>query len=279
MIARLLFCFLFVCIQASLAFPPTPPTTFHGKIRGEFGYVLTDGKTELLLLADGKEVARTRVSDSGAFGDNYQLTLPLDLDPANGVYRIAAVTPDPAVVYSFAAERDGVRLPVTEMEAGKSDSTPESGEIKQINFTLGEDLDGDGLPDAWEKHQASLLKDFEGDALDLFSAEGDRDSDGLSDHDEYIAGTFALLFEDGLNFDVVEVLENRSAELRFLAVDGKSYRIESSADFKNWKPVEFAFPTKPDATVSIYHADDTRERTVHTVPTEESNLFYRLRVD
>ena len=215
-----------ILFQICFAYPPAPPSTIFGKVRGEFGFGLTDGQTSLLLLADGAEVARASISESGAFGENYRLTLPVDLNPAKGVYRTAALDPNASVIYSFAAERNGKRLVVSKVEAMSADPTPESGAVKQINFILGEDF------------QAGLLGNVEGDPLDVFTATGDRDGDGLSDRGEYIAGTFALLFEDGLNFSVVKVDKNRRAELSFLAIDDFLGRAVPALEVKNlrWMP-------------------------------------------
>jgi hypothetical protein len=270
----------FLSLQSAGAYPPAPPSTIYGKVRGEFGFGLTDGQTSLLLLADGVEVARISISESGAFGENYRLTLPVDLNPAKGTYRAAALDPTANVTYSFAAERNGSRLLVSKVEAVSAKPEPESGAVKQINFILGEDSDNDGLPDDWERFQAGLLGLVEGDILDVFSAKGDRDGDGLSDYGEYVAGTFALLFEDGLNFTIGKVDEKHRTELSFLAIDGKSYRIESSRDLKTWEPVEFTLSDDPIKTYYVYKSDEIENLTVLAEPAAVTQkVIYRLHVD
>jgi len=279
MIARLL-CLFVICSQFLRAFPPAPSATLHGKVRGTFGFGITDGLTDLLLLANGEEVSRVTISETGVFGENYRLTLPIDLNPAKGAYRIAAITPSSGVAYSFAAERNGVRIPISKVETVEVDPTPAAATIKKINFVLGEDSDGDGLPDDWERFQAGLLGPIEGDPLDLFSADGDYDKDGLSDRGEYIAGTFALLFEDGLNFRINKVRADRRTELSFLAIDGKSYRIESTTDFKTWTPVEFTLSDDFVNPQSVFTADNTLEQSVLAEPAAEgAKVIYRLLVD
>ena len=47
----------------------------------------------------------------------------------------------------------------------------------------GPDIDGDGLPDAWEFFQTNTL---------AVLGAGDFDSDGVPDSDEYVAGTHPL---------------------------------------------------------------------------------------
>lgn len=279
MIARFL-SIAFFGSQVLSAYPPAPPTTTFGKVRGTFGYGISDGLTDLLLLADDREVSRTTISETGAFSENYRLTLPIDLNPAKGVYRLAAVTPKTSVIYSFAAEKNGKRIPISEVETVGSNDPLTAGKVRKINFVLGADTDGDGLPDDWERFQAGLLGGFEGNPLDLFSATGDYDGDGLSDVGEYIAGTFALIFEDGLNFEVTKVYESGRADLRFLAIGGKTYRIESTSDFKTWTPVVFSLPNDPVSTTSIFKSDDTNFQMVMAEPGPTGpKIFYRLQVD
>ncbi|MFT6863678.1 MAG: hypothetical protein ACJAVK_002239 [Akkermansiaceae bacterium] len=266
--------------QISLASTPAPSSTIFGKVRGEFGFGLTGGSTSLLLLADGEEVARTPVSESGVFGENYRLTLPVDLNPAKGAYRTAARDPGADVTYSFVAERNGTCLLISKVESVSADPAPESGAVKQINFILGADSDGDGLPDDWERFQAGLLGPIEGDPLDVFSAKGDRDRDGLSDYGEYVAGTFALLFQDGLNFAIDKVYESGRTELSFLAIDSKSYRIESSRDLKTWVPVEFSLSDDPVNTFYTYKSEEIENITVLAEPAVTTGkVVYRLHVD
>ena len=280
MISRFLCLSFFGSLMLS-AYPPAPPTTTFGKVRGTFGFGISDGLTDLLFLADDKEVSRVTISETGAFGVNYRLTLPIDLNPAKGVYRLAAVTPNSSIIYSFAAERNGKRIPISKVETIGSDDPLEAGKVRKINFVLGEDTDGDGLPDDWERFQAGVLGAFEGDPLDLFSATGDYDKDGLSDRDEYIAGTFALLFEDGLNFKVSKVFVSRRTELSFLAIDGKSYRIESTSDFDKWTPVEFSLPEDPVNTTFVFTPKNTDNQFVIAEPAAggDARVFYRLLVD
>ena len=55
------------------------------------------------------------------------------------------------------------------------------GEETLLNLTLGEDSDGDGLPDAWERALLSQGKD-----LSDINPGDDTDGDGMSNLDEYI---------------------------------------------------------------------------------------------
>lgn len=267
---------------SALAYPPAPPTTLYGVVRGEFGFNLDDGETDLVLLADNVEVVRTTIRDAGRFSENYRLVLPLDLNPGVGAYRPGTVSEDEAVEYVFVAERGGTRIPVVEVNAAVDTFVPDAASLLRLDFTLGEDLDGDGLPDVWERFQVSSGGGGAGgqDPLALLSREGDWDGDGLTDWQEYIAGTFALLFEDELNFRVVDVADSGQTSVEFLAVDGKSYIIEASVDGKNWTQVEMETSGGTPESLSFFRAEDTRVESME-VSHDPSvvRMFYRLRVN
>jgi len=267
---------------SALAYPPAPPTTLYGVVRGEFGFNLDDGETDLVLLADNVEVVRTTIRDAGRFSENYRLVLPLDLNPGVGAYRPGTVSEDEAVEYVFVAERGGTRIPVVEVNAAVDTFVPDAASLLRLDFTLGEDIDGDGLPDVWERFQVTSGGGGAAgqDPLALLSREGDWDGDGLTDWQEYIAGTFALLFEDELNFRVVDVADSGQTSVEFLAVDGKSYIIEASVDGKNWTQVEMETSGGTPESLSFFRAEDTRVESME-VSHDPSvvRMFYRLRVN
>ncbi|MBI1841516.1 MAG: hypothetical protein HYR88_11785 [Verrucomicrobia bacterium] len=61
------------------------------------------------------------------------------------------------------------------------DTTAPFGFVKLTQLDPGVDTDGDGIPDSWErKYTGGLVK---------LTQTGDLDGDGVSDYDEYLAGT------------------------------------------------------------------------------------------
>lgn len=92
------------------------------------------------------------------------------------------------------------------------------------NFGSGGDSDGDGMPDSWE-NQYGLNPTNAADAgLDL-------DSDGLTNLEEYIAGTNPTTNNPNDPFSALRIISIESmgannARLTFLAISNKSYTIE-----------------------------------------------------
>jgi hypothetical protein len=111
-----------------------------------------------------------------------------------------------------------------------------------LDLTLGEDLDNDGLPDAWEQwqlFQAGKLPGEDGKwPLNLLNKDGDFDGDGQSNYMEYLAGTFAG--DAAERFDVtIKSKAADSVRFEFFAITGKTYTLERTTDLKTWTTVPF----------------------------------------
>lgn len=267
--------------SSALAYPPTPPAVVTGMVRGEYGFRPEFGRLEIALMSGSTQLATARVQASGAFTPNFQLVLPLDLNPATGRYRTVATQPKQMRNYRFEARQNGRVVPITEIEQVGQRTLDQSGGKFLFNFTLGQDVDGDTLPDGWETFQASKIDGFEGDPLELYSRDGDQDGDGMSDFDEYVAGTFASVFEDAFNVWIQAVHEDGSAELSFLGIDSKSYRIQGTADGENWTDLDVT-PEGSTGSVPVLKARNTKTTVVTVAPLVEAEgqtTIYRLLVD
>lgn len=102
---------------------------------------------------------------------------------------------------------------------GRLESLGEPAGITVLDLTLGEDTDGDGLPDAWERELARRL----GLNLEDIHPDDDPDGDGLSNREEYLAGTYAYDPANGFLL-TIENGDDARPLLRFLAVPGEPTR-------------------------------------------------------
>jgi len=137
-------------------------------------------------------------------------------------------------------------------------------------WSLAEDADQDGMPDNWEEAHLSDLSD-PSDRSD----QGDPDNDGLSNLEEYIAGTDPRL-ETG-NWKLETQLNNGWLEVRFDALaasgpgyEGKTrhYALESrQADAAHWQIV----PGHADLIAA-------GQTVTYAPPSDESATLYRARV-
>ncbi len=94
------------------------------------------------------------------------------------------------------------------------------------------DSDGDGMPDGWEWSYGMSPVSSEGDD----GAAGDLDGDGMTNYEEYVAGT---LPNDGQSvFEIAKVLPSGdTAGLSWQGKAGREYRVLVSGDLTSWTEV------------------------------------------
>lgn len=99
------------------------------------------------------------------------------------------------------------------------------------------DIDGDGLIDAWERYY--FLSQTSGDP------DGDADGDGRSNFVEYMNGTDPL--DPGSRFDMRAALDTPPGQfaVRWTSVAGRTYRIETSDDMITFSPLASGIAATP----------------------------------
>lgn len=260
------------------AFPPAPYYTLYGMVRDQVGQALDVDGAVLILLKDGLEVGRAPVT-TPVIDQNYELRIRIDANkPNSSLYSSSAV--EAGGLFSLVVEMNGQFFYPIEV-AG--DLTAGIGADRtRLDLTLGADLDGDGLPDAWEEwqlYQAGYLPDENYEwPIDLITRDGDFDGDGSSNYIEYIAGTFA---GDASESFSLEIKEKTAARVRFefYGITGKVYTIERSASLStdDWERVAFTIGA-PGVGDLTYQADSVGIRSAFVIPDSETQEFYRLTV-
>ena len=92
------------------------------------------------------------------------------------------------------------------------------------------DSDGDGIPDWW------MIQYFghpTGQAGDLSLAQDDADGDGMSNLQEYLAGTDPTVPTSVLALNIAPVVPGTSAVLTWTAAPGKTYQLLSTTNLSN----------------------------------------------
>ena len=251
------------------AFPPAPHHTFFGMVRDELGRPLEGEKVEVLFETSSGRLVRTGVG-LGIPGINYRLRVPMDAGSTADLYNPVAMRH--AMPYKIRVKVGAkVYLPI-EM-VGDLGKMGQPGEETLLNLTLGEDTDGDGLPDAWER---ALLA--QGQGLGDINPNDDTDGDGMSNLDEYISGNYAFDKEDGLRLDIVQKGES-GAVLEFMGIQGRTYTVQGSPDLKEWNDVSFQVDGE-EGEFKHVRANKVRKFRI-TVPSEEAGApvkFFKLMV-
>jgi len=234
------------------AFPPAPHHTLYGMVRNQFGDPINIFPSDVYLETPSGTQLRSSLTSGLEPGVNYQLEVPMDSGTAADLYKPTALKP----FFPFKLKvqiGETIYLPI-EM-AGNFSTIGQPSQKTRIDLTLGVDSDGDGLPDAWEQ---ALIAVYGGTLADI-KPNDDTDGDGISNLDEYLAGTYAFDPSDGFRLSLVELIDGNS-QLEFLAIRGRTYTIQSSSNLQQWTPVDFRVVTGgvPGTLQSRYQADDVR---------------------
>lgn len=264
------------------AFPPAPHYTIYGMVRDQVGQTITAEGAELILFRDNLEVGRTPIHSELRLDQNYELNIRIDQKRSGTtLYTEKAVVAEG--LFSVAVEMNGSRyLPI---EAAGNLKAGKGSERVRLDLNLGEDSDGDGLPDIWEQSQlfqAGYNPDADGNwKLDLIDRDSDFDGDGQSNWREYLAGTFAGDSNEKLQLEIAEKQDSR-LRFEFFAVAGKTYTLETSADGKTWARLSFAAGTASGpfgrGTVEIYRAETVGVLSAFAAPTDAPQQLFRLTV-
>lgn len=215
------------------AFPPAPHHEIYGLVRNEQGDPLESATATVLLEVGGTNVASTVIRTTPAINGNYRLNIPLDSGLTAERYRPSAQFP--AVPFRLRVKVGNVSY-VPIVITGVSSLVTKPGGSTRVDLTVGEDSDGDGLPDAWERELIAAL------GLDRTLAQirpdGDDDGDGMTNMQEYLAGTYAWDPQDGFAL-AIRGVQNGRPVMEFTGIRGRTYSVETSHDLKTWKPITF----------------------------------------
>lgn len=213
------------------AYPPAPFHLFYGMLRDEYGTPINIIGAEVILETSSGVRVKTTVNPGIETAANYRLEVPMDSGLMAAPYQPTALRP--FVPFRIKVRIGGTTYLPIEM-VGDYTNLGQPGQRTRLNLTLGEDSDGDGLPDAWER----LINP------DLTKVTPAADAgNGLNYLQTYYAGTYAVDPKNGFALSILG-FTNGAPKLEFLAVNGRTYTLLGSRDLKTWKPVAFRIPAE-----------------------------------
>lgn len=259
--------------MVALAYPPAPHHLIYGSVRDEMGNPLIVTNAEVILETLSGVRLEAAVVPGLQPGINYRLPVPMDAGLTADAYKPTALKPTLPFrmkVRIGTATYLPIEMSGTYLDLGKA------AESTRVDLTLGEDTDGDGLPDAWER---ALLSGTT--TLNDITPDGDSDGDGLSNLQEYLAGTYAFDSADGLKLEIF--YQNGQPVVEFVAIAGRTYTLHASGDLQNWKSILFrmAGDGAEGSARGYYQATDVRRVRLEVLSTDSGTpdrLFLRAQV-
>jgi len=216
---------------------PVPPAVTYGLIRDEYGQPLLSGAgVWLVKAAEPEKICAGHTINGLLRADvNYRLSLELEsVAPLDRSYAALIGTPMRIIVKVGETEQPLTPSPLFD--------APAAGTARRVDFFTGVDADDDGLPDAWEW---LIIAWSEGlyNALSDIDPNGDIDNDGMTNRQEFLAGTNPLLSTDLLMVTRFERVADASRmAITFTTVENRRYHILTAATgvADQWSPVPTA---------------------------------------
>lgn len=259
----------------SLAFPPLPHHTVFGLVRDELGSPLTSTSGEVTLETMSGTTLKAMLSPGTEAGVNYRIEVPIDAGLTTDAYLPSALQPTaPFRMRVKLGTRTYVPLEM-KLSLGKLGQPAES---SRVDLTLGEDTDGDGLPDAWERMmiQSGKLNM----TLDQFGPASRLNGNPLTVMEAYVAGTYAWDPKDGFRLDILS-REGGLPVLEFMTLRGRSYTISASSDLMAWRDATFVVEGDAAGRERAFFQPQALQRVRVRVggnPGDEVPKFFRLNV-
>ncbi len=249
---------------------PSPMFVFYGEARDTYGWPYQNGAAVVVARAGTNEVARYTVRDGLIAGVNFGLFIHLQDVRSNVTYWSQAVSPGQPVTISVLA--NNVEQPL--VEGVRTFIVGHAGSFSNVNMTVGTDVDGDGLPDAWEQEILYVNSDPRYQSIWDIKPNDDYDGDGASNVDEFRAGTFAFLSTDYLFAEEFRRAAGDRTSLQFLSVPGKAYGVDQSAALNRaaWSAASYGF-TASDALRTGQFAGTGDWMTLYPLSTNRFNVF------
>ena len=250
---------------------PAPSLTFYGMLTDEFGWPYADN-VKVTVTANGLVVLSQPLQP--ATGRNYNFIFRLPYDTGVVDYSSASVTAGDVITITVAAADSGKVLIQRTQTV-----TVAPGTVLNLNLATSTDSVGDGLPDElrfWIWQSLGLSGAFDPTKI---KAIDDSDGDGVSNLNEYLAGTDPANASDVFQVTITDSGVPNVARLNFFSVPSKTYQMQVgqiTGDTTIWNPALFA--SSPQGQAHNTSLIGTGHFISAFVPTGGTNMVFRVAI-
>ena len=228
---------------------PLPSLTFYGMFLDEFGWPYP-GDDYVEVYAQGVKIATHTLIPAVGNEYNFLLRVPYDTGGKLDDYSPDVISPGDNVQIRLVDNGSGQPVISTNFIC-----TLPAGSVVRFNARSGTDSLGDGLTDELRQWIWSALGDGTPFSPSKVRATDDSDGDGVSNLDEFLAGTDPANAEDVLAVAISRTAYPGVTQLQFFAVPGKSYQVQTGTltdQGVTWSTATFA--SSPDAAGTLTKA-------------------------
>lgn len=263
---------LLLLAAAPLAAVELPSVTYLGRVTNWAGMEasLANPNARIQVFRSDTDVllAATTIGIIGDSRYNYTVHIPMTLTPD-------ADYGQQGLSICFKAEVDNT------VYTSPRFTLPEAGTLVKYDIAFATDENGNGVADEYET-ELEAFEMPENGISGSYDADADYDGDGISNRDEYYAGTDPFWAEDRLAVTAFNPkAEADHIEVEFIASSGRNYLIEKTVTLSETFAEEpFRLEAKDGAKAyERLNAETDRTAKVYLLPSDANSAFIRVAVD